>query len=79
VKAFGRQASGVIAGGWLLLSGVALAQTAPRPSRVRPPIIVPPTGGGRIAIPKVPAGAQVPIAPMSNNTSRIFVGILVQY
>jgi hemolysin activation/secretion protein len=27
---------------------------------VAPPVIVPPSGGGRIAIPQVPAGAQVP-------------------
>ena len=32
----------------------------PAPSQVQPPTIVPPTGGGHIAIPQVPAGAQIP-------------------
>lgn len=38
----------------------ASAQTAPAPSQVVPPTIAPPVAGGRIAIPQVPAGAQIP-------------------
>ena len=38
----------------------ALAQTVPAPSQVAPPVIAPPVGGGHIAIPQVPAGAQIP-------------------
>ena len=53
--------SGLYVGLWVVWSSVALAQTpAPPPSQVRPPIIVPPSGGGRIGIPQVPAGAQIP-------------------
>ncbi|MGA8614402.1 MAG: hypothetical protein WB760_22550, partial [Xanthobacteraceae bacterium] len=53
--------SGLCVGLWIVWSSVALAQTpAPPPSQVRPPIIVPPSGGGHIGIPQVPAGAQVP-------------------
>jgi hemolysin activation/secretion protein len=36
------------------------AQTVPAPSQVAPPVITPPSGGGHIAIPQVPAGAQIP-------------------
>jgi hemolysin activation/secretion protein len=32
----------------------------PAPSQVEPPVIAPPSGGGRIALPQVPAGAQIP-------------------
>src|SRR6201999_3874881 len=32
----------------------------PAPSQVEPPVIVPPSGGGHIALPQVPAGAQIP-------------------
>jgi hemolysin activation/secretion protein len=32
----------------------------PAPSQVAPPVIAPPSGGGHIAIPQVPAGAQIP-------------------
>jgi hemolysin activation/secretion protein len=53
--------SGLCVGFWVVWSSVALAQTpAPPPSQVRPPIIIPPSGGGRIGIPQVPAGAQIP-------------------
>jgi hemolysin activation/secretion protein len=45
---------------WLLLGASALAQNAPAPSQVAPPVITPPVGGGHIAIPQVPAGAQIP-------------------
>src|ERR1700761_1348207 len=38
----------------------ALAQGVPAPSQVAPPWIAPPIGGGRISIPQVPAGAQIP-------------------
>jgi hemolysin activation/secretion protein len=44
----------------LSLSVSAWAQVVPSPSQVRPPVIAPPTGGGHIAIPQVPAGAQIP-------------------
>ncbi len=48
-------------GFWVAWSSVLLAQTpAPPPSQVRPPTIIPPSGGGRIGIPQVPAGAQIP-------------------
>jgi hemolysin activation/secretion protein len=53
--------SGLCFGFWIVWCSVALAQTpAPPPSQVRPPIIVPPSGAGRIGIPQVPAGAQIP-------------------
>jgi hemolysin activation/secretion protein len=56
-----RRAVGLVAGLWVLCGGIAFAQTAaPPPSQVKPPIIVPPSVGGHIAIPQVPAGAQVP-------------------
>jgi hemolysin activation/secretion protein len=42
------------------LSAAALAQNVPAPSQVLPPVIAPPTGGGRIALPQVPAGAAIP-------------------
>ena len=45
---------------WLPFGASALAQNVPSPSQVAPPIIEPPTGGGHIAIPQVPAGAQIP-------------------
>jgi hemolysin activation/secretion protein len=38
----------------------AWAQAVPSPSQVQPPTIAPPSGGGHIAIPQVPAGAQIP-------------------
>jgi hemolysin activation/secretion protein len=44
----------------LSLSVSAWAQAVPSPSQVRPPVIAPPTGGGHIAIPQVPAGTQIP-------------------
>jgi hemolysin activation/secretion protein len=37
-----------------------LAQAVPAPSQVAPPVITPPPAAGRIAIPQVPAGAQIP-------------------
>lgn len=40
----------------------ALAQGVPAPSQVAPPVIAPPAGVGRISIPQVPAGAQIPPA-----------------
>jgi hemolysin activation/secretion protein len=44
-----------------MLSAAALAQqNVPAPSQVLPPVITPPQGGGRIALPQVPAGAIVP-------------------
>jgi hemolysin activation/secretion protein len=53
--------SGFCVGLWIVWSSVALAQTAaPPPSQVRPPTIVPPSASGRIGIPQVPAGAQIP-------------------
>jgi hemolysin activation/secretion protein len=54
---------GLAAVGWLLLCAPALAQLGPNvpaPSQVAPPVIRPPVGGGHIAIPQVPAGAQIP-------------------
>jgi hemolysin activation/secretion protein len=45
---------------WLSLCATALAQAVPSPSQVQPPEIAPPSGGGHIAIPQVPAGAQIP-------------------
>ena len=36
------------------------AQSAPAPSRVEPPVVVPPSAVGHIAIPQVPAGAAIP-------------------
>jgi hemolysin activation/secretion protein len=53
-------AIGLCVAAWLLLGASAWAQAVPAPSQVTPPVIVPPTGGGHIAIPEVPAGAQVP-------------------
>jgi hemolysin activation/secretion protein len=38
----------------------ALAQGVPAPSQVAPPVIAPPPAAGRISIPQVPAGAQIP-------------------
>jgi len=38
----------------------ALAQGVPAPSQVAPPVIAPPSAAGHIAIPQVPAGAQIP-------------------
>jgi hemolysin activation/secretion protein len=50
-----------VALGGMLLPGVsALAQTVPAPSQVAPPAIPPAPGGGRIVLPQVPAGAQIP-------------------
>ena len=49
---------------WFALGASAWAQsvtqTVPAPSQVEPPVIAPPSGGGRIALPQVPAGAQIP-------------------
>ena len=45
---------------WLVLGSSAWAQAVPAPSQVVPPTIVPPTGGGRISIPQVPAGTAIP-------------------
>ncbi len=44
----------------LSLPSGAWAQAVPSPSQVAPPVIAPPSGGGHIAIPQVPAGAQIP-------------------
>ena len=44
----------------LSLPALARAQAVPSPSQVAPPVIAPPSGGGHIAIPQVPAGAQIP-------------------
>lgn len=57
---FAQAAAGVAAACLILWSGFALSQTAPPPSQVRPPVIVPPSGGGVIGIPQVPAGAPIP-------------------
>jgi hemolysin activation/secretion protein len=38
----------------------ASAQGVPAPSQVAPPVITPPVARGRISIPQVPAGAQIP-------------------
>jgi hemolysin activation/secretion protein len=38
----------------------AQVQSVPAPSQVAPPVIAPPAGGGRIALPQVPAGATIP-------------------
>ena len=38
----------------------AFAQGVPAPSQVAPPVIAPPPSVGRIQIPQVPAGAQIP-------------------
>ena len=43
-----------------LLTGAAWAQSVPAPSQVLPPVIAPPSGGGRISLPQVPAGAKIP-------------------
>jgi hypothetical protein len=45
---------------WLMLGAAAWAQAVPAPSQVAPPVIAPPTGGGHISIPQVPAGAAIP-------------------
>jgi hemolysin activation/secretion protein len=42
------------------LTTSAWAQNVPAPSQVLPPVIAPAPTGGRIALPQVPAGAQVP-------------------
>jgi hemolysin activation/secretion protein len=69
--------SGLCVGLWVALSSVTLAQTpAPPPSQVRPPIIVPPSGGGRIGIPQVPAGAQIPAE--ANNLTFKLLGFDIQ-
>jgi hemolysin activation/secretion protein len=69
--------SGLCVGLWAVWGSVALAQTpAPPPSQVRPPIIVPPSGGGRIGIPQVPAGAQIP--PEANNLTFKLLGFDIQ-
>ena len=44
----------------LALGASAWAQTAPAPARWRRPSFAPPTGGGHISIPQVPAGATIP-------------------
>jgi hemolysin activation/secretion protein len=73
---FGRL-SGFCVALWMVWSSVALAQApAPPPSQVRPPIVVPPSGGGRIAIPQVPAGAQIP--PEANKLTFQLVGFDIQ-
>src|SRR5690242_2280283 len=46
--------------GWLLAGAPTLAQTVPAPSQVVPPVIAPPPAAGRISIPQVPAGTQIP-------------------
>jgi hemolysin activation/secretion protein len=51
---------GLAVAAWLSLCVSAWAQAVPAPSQVQPPVIAPPTGGGHIAIPQVPAGAQIP-------------------
>ena len=51
---------GFAAATWLSLCASAWAQNVPAPSQVAPPVIRPPVGGGHIAIPQVPAGAQIP-------------------
>ncbi|AMN41470.1 ShlB/FhaC/HecB family hemolysin secretion/activation protein [Rhodoplanes sp. Z2-YC6860] len=53
----------VCAGVWLMAGGVAFAQAPsqiPSPSQVQPPVVPPAPGGARIALPQVPAGAQIP-------------------
>ena len=51
---------GLATAAWLSLCVSAFAQAVPAPSQVTPPVIAPPSGGGHIAIPQVPAGAQIP-------------------
>ena len=61
----------------MVWGSVALAQTpAPPPSQVRPPTIIPPSGGGRIGIPQVPAGAQIP--PEANKLTFKLLGFDIQ-
>ena len=56
---------------------VALAQTpAPPPSQVKPPVIVPPSGGGLIGIPQVPAGARIP--PEANKLTFKLLGFDIE-
>jgi hemolysin activation/secretion protein len=59
---------------WLVFCASASAQGAPvpAPSQVQPPSIAPPTGGGHISIPQVPAGAQIP--PEAKKLSFKLVG-----
>ncbi len=45
---------------WLLTGAVAGAQTVPAPSQVAPPVIQSAPSGAHIALPQVPAGAQIP-------------------
>lgn len=45
---------------WLNLGASAWAQSVPAPSQVAPPVIATPSGGARISLPEVPAGATVP-------------------
>ncbi len=54
------QAFGLGVTAWLWLGAPAWSQAVPAPSQVAPPVILPRSGGGHIAIPQVPAGAQVP-------------------
>jgi hemolysin activation/secretion protein len=69
--------SWLCAGLWVVWSSVTLAQTpAPPPSQVRPPVIVPPSEVGRIAIPQVPAGAQIP--PEANKLTFKLLGFDIQ-
>src|SRR5664279_3905127 len=51
---------GLSVAAWLVLGASAWAQSVPAPSQVAPPVIAPPSGGGRISLPQVPAGATVP-------------------
>jgi hypothetical protein len=69
---------GLAATTWLVLCASARSQTVPvpAPSQVQPPTIAPPSGGGHIAVPRVPAGAQIP--PEGRKLSFELLGLSIQ-
>jgi hemolysin activation/secretion protein len=60
----------------LWISASAQTVPVPAPSQVQPPTIAPPTGGGHIAIPQVPAGAQIP--PEAKKLKFKLIGFVVK-
>lgn len=61
---------------WSAVSCLASAQTVPAPSQVAPPSIAPPVGGGRIALPQVPAGVAIP--PQAKTLSFRLLGFDIE-
>ena len=66
---------GIAVAAWLL-TATAWAQNVPAPSQVAPPVVTPPAGGGHIAIPQVPAGAQIP--PQAKKLSFKLLGFDIE-